>query len=97
MILMLQHVAKQKAFRIKIINALLSLCAHRDFTVYKKIYFLDFLLLLLFFFFFMTKYCVNISSNSFNDTDQPLGTHLHIGLKLCISTGNSEILIKSDI
>ena len=26
-----------------------------------------------------------------------LGTHLHIGLKLCILTGNSEILIKSDL
>ena len=29
--------------------------------------------------------------------DLPLGTHLHIGLKLCILTRNSEILIKSDL
>ena len=41
--------------------------------------------------------CGNISSYSFNDTDLSLGIHLHIGLKLCILTGNSEILIKGDL
>ena len=51
----------------------------------------------LLFFFFYTKSCQNISSYSFNDTDLSLGTHLHIGLKLCILTGNLEILIKSDL
>ena len=40
---------------------------------------------------------VRTSPPSFNDTDLSLGTHLHIGLKLCILTGNSEILIKSDL
>ena len=32
-------------------------------------------------------------SNSFNNTDLSLSTHLHIGLKLCILSGNSEFLI----
>ena len=73
-----------------------SLCLSQRRLVLQRIlifFLIIFILLLL----ILDKIGVNISSYSFNDTDLSLGTHLHIGLKLCILTGNSEILIKSDL
>ena len=75
---------------------LFSLCQQRFVFLLSQVgsFFLMIIIIL-----FLNTYCVEtlISSYSFNDIDLSLGKDLHIGLKLCILTGNSEILIKRDL